>query len=32
MFTFHGLQEVNTVTLWDKEERARIANISFIVG
>ena len=27
MFTFYGLQEVKTVTLPDKKERARIANI-----
>lgn len=27
MFTFYGLQEVKTVTLPDKKEGARIANI-----
>ena len=28
MLSFYGLQEVNTVILMDKKERARIANIS----
>ena len=27
MFTFYGLQEVKTVTLPDKKEGARVANI-----
>ena len=30
MFTFSGLQEVNTGSMSDKKERARIANISVI--
>ena len=32
MFTFYRLQEVNTLTLSNKKERARIANISFKAG
>ena len=32
MFTFSGLQEVNTGSMSDKKERARIANISVIAG
>ena len=30
MFTFYGFQEVNTVTMTDKKERARIGNILLI--
>ena len=30
MFTFFGLQEVNTVSLSDKKERGIVANYSFI--
>ena len=32
MFTFYSLQEVNTGSMSDKKERARIANISVIAG
>ena len=32
MFTFYSLQEVNTLTLSNKKERARIANISVKAG
>ena len=31
MFALYGAQEVNTVMFSDKNERVRIANISFIV-